>query len=384
MFRRLLVFLYCLSLLQTANAVEDDEQGLLMIADKHEQQLRTSPARIKDPRLEDLISDMVCNISAQDCSSVRSYVLRAPGLNAFMMPNGAMFLQTGLLLRMTSDSELASVIGHEIVHYTESHNLKSMRSRRKAQKVVSLLSIPVNIAGGPLASTPLSLIGAAYLSSYSKSAEQEADIKGIKLIREAGYNPKAVMRVWGNYANESEAAGSRAMSIFSTHPMVSERLDYLDEYVKNNVSNAGSADASESRLVIDHIDLSRSELLSDEMRSMTPRRFNILLNNQRKFSSLSSGTLDYLCASSWVLAMKRDDRSVEENEEAGLQASACFERGAQSKEGMPAIGYREWAKLSEKMNKKCRAKRAYQAYLEREPDAWDSKFVSKRLGKLAC
>ena len=384
MIRLLLILLFGVNALNSAKAAEKDEQGLMMIADKHEQQLRTSAARIKDSRLEELVREIACKVAAKDCPKLRVYVLRAPGLNAYMMPNGAMFLHTGLLLRITSDSELASVIGHEIVHYTEAHSLSAMRSRRQTQKVVSLLSLPANIAGVPLAGVPISLIGAAYVTSYSRSAEKESDIKSVRLVHDAGYNPDAAVNLWENYIDENQASNSKSITIFSTHPMVSERLDYLKDYVGNKFLNSNPEKIVQNTLIVDYLEKSRIDLLNEEMRSMKPEQFDVLLSNQSKFSKLSPGVLNYLCASAWVHFTKTKDISGKALENAQKRANFCFEKGAASERGMPAVAYREWAKLNEKLDNKCTAKNGYETYLDLKPDSWDAKFITKKLNKLKC
>ena len=59
-------------------------------------------------------------------------------------------------------------------------------------------------------------------------------------------------------------------------------------------------------------------------------------------------------------------------------------KGVESESGIPSVGYSEWARLNEKLDNICVAKAGYEKYLELEPNAWNVKFVSKRLGKLKC
>ena len=74
---------------------EDLFAGILMLADKHEQYLRTSPNRLKDSVLETYLQDLTCKLAGNRCSDIRVYLLRSPSFNAFMMPNGAMFVYSG-------------------------------------------------------------------------------------------------------------------------------------------------------------------------------------------------------------------------------------------------------------------------------------------------
>ena len=201
--RRVTLLFFLLLISNNASSISEEEKGLIMLADKHEQQLRTSPARSKNKIMEEYIRDMACRIAGEDCLNIRVYLLRAPGLNAFMMPNGAMFVQTGLLLRLTSDSELAYVIGHEVVHYSEHHSLERARTAKRTQQVGNLLSIGLQVGGTGYMESSLLIgsIAGAYLSAYSRDAETESDIKGLSLVYNAGYDPIAASRIWENFKN---------------------------------------------------------------------------------------------------------------------------------------------------------------------------------------
>ena len=98
-----------------------------MLVDKHEQYLRTSNRTVENEELHSALQELTCRTVGSLCQNLRVYAVRAPGFNAFMMPNGAMFVQSGLLLRVSDDAELAAVPGHEASHFTRRHSLHSMR-----------------------------------------------------------------------------------------------------------------------------------------------------------------------------------------------------------------------------------------------------------------
>jgi beta-barrel assembly-enhancing protease len=385
--------LWCIALVcfllivsKNASAKEEDEKGLLMLADKHELQLRTSSARSNNKVMEKYIRDMTCRIAAENCSKIRVYLLRAPGLNAFMMPNGAMFVQTGLILRLTSDSELASVIGHEIVHYTELHSLKRARTTKRAQQVGNLFSIGLQVggAGAMESSLLLNSIAGAYLSAYSRDAERESDEKGLRLSNNAGYDPTLASRIWENFKNEREVSGYSGVSLFASHPAIDERMSSLNATASAlSVSRPTGIGVDEGGL-LRIVDDFRLDFLNDEMQSMSPKQFEILLSNQIKFSTIPDGLASYLSANAWMYSTKQKGANKNNLQKAYKNADSYYEKGMESESGMPSSGYREWAKLNEKLGDNCRAKKAYLKYLLKEPDAWDAKFVSKRLEKLDC
>jgi len=385
--------LWCIALVyfllivsKNASAREEDDKGLLMLADKHEQQLRTSSARSNNKVMEKYIRDMACRIAAENCLKIRVYLLRAPGLNAFMMPNGAMFVQTGLLLRLTSDSELASVIGHEIVHYSERHSLERARTTKRAQQVGNLLSIGLQLGGSGAIESSLLInsIAGAYLSAYSRDAERESDEKGLRLSSNAGYDPALASRIWENFKNEREVSDYSGIALFASHPAIDERMSSL------NATASALAVISSTGIGVDEggllrgVDDFRLDFLNDEMQSMRPKQFEVLLSNQIEFSTIPDGMVSYLSANAWMYSIKQKGANEKDLQEAYKKADSYYEKGMESESGMPSSGYREWAKLNEKLGDNCRAETAYLKYLSTEPDAWDAKFVSKRLEKLDC
>ena len=126
--------------------LDSDEAGLWMVVDRHEQILRTSNRNVQDRDLVDYVSSLACRTVGTKCAEIRLYVLRAPGFNAFILPNGAMFVQSGLLLRVGDAAELAAVLGHETSHFVRGHSLASMRRWSKTASGFAIAS-SLNLRG---------------------------------------------------------------------------------------------------------------------------------------------------------------------------------------------------------------------------------------------
>ena len=368
-----------------AKAAEDDDKALIMLSNKHEQKLKLSSSRSKDGVLEAYIRDMTCRIAAQECSNIRVYLLRSPGLNAFMMPNGAMFVQTGLILRATSASELATVIGHEIIHYTQGHSLERVRKYKKTQQTATLLNIGLQIGGLHNLASELvaNVFGTAYLGAYSREGEKESDNKGLELMNNAGYDATAASRFWSNNLKEYDESGHNT-SIFASHPAPAERMAYLQQRGEVIAAASKAKRKIDENRLLDLLEASRLDLLNDEMRTMEPKQFEALIGNQRNFFKITDGMSAYLNANAWMDYSKKKGISDKDLGEALNKADFRYSQGAESESGMPSAGYREWAKLSENLGHSCQAKTGYERYIEREPEAWDVKFIKRRLGKVEC
>lgn len=359
-----------------------DNEALLMIVSRYEQETRVSSARSKNKEIEEYLRKITCTIANYHCDKIRVYLLRQPGLNASMLPNGAMFIQTGLLLRVTSESELAFIIGHEIIHYIENHTLDKYKARKKSQQFTKLLSIGmqkngVNFFKSSLFSTYLNL---TLLGAYSRDAERESDEYGLKLSVDAGYDPRAASNIWKNFKNEQNASGYSGISLFSTHPPLDERMNSL----KKNANQHNVTQTNHNNHLIGLVDKHRLEYINDEMRVIHPKQFEVLVSNQKLFFNISEGMENYLCAKAWKNYSNKKDLENETLNDAIENAVKCYEKAIRSEFEIPSSGFKEYAKLKEKQGKNCDAKMAYDKYLKMETDAWDSKYIKKRFKKINC
>jgi len=388
---------------RSAPALDQDEAGIWMVVEKQEQLLRTSPHRYKDQALESYLHRIVCDLRPDACDVTRVYVLDLPGLNAFMMPNGAMFIQTGLLLRMTTDSELASILAHELVHFTSKHSIENIRRWRKNSNAFAVIGAVVGAAGSVAAAgaatyggaqsalnlsnsalymlQSVQILSAFQLIAYQRDDEKESDTEGLRLINQAGFNPQAASTVWENYlAEESYAEDQRGFSVLSTHPMPETRRKYLKELATTQ-SQSGVRQDEDGFLeyVIPSV---RLAWLANEVRALHPSQFEGLITNQEKFSSTPKGYHMYSLGKSWELYSERQGVSRSKAKKARANAIDAYTKALALESGMPKAGYRDLAKLAEQTQDYKTAVASLEKYLEVAPDAWDKKFVLKKLSKL--
>src|ERR687891_1052187 len=108
---------------------EADERALWARAEKEEEALLKRAKVYDDPLLEDYLGRLVDRLTADEVRAAagpgfKVGVLRDPTLNAFAMPNGRIYIHTGLLSRVENEAQLAAVLGHEATHVTHRHALK--------------------------------------------------------------------------------------------------------------------------------------------------------------------------------------------------------------------------------------------------------------------
>jgi len=209
-----------------------DEQGLWLEMQEYEQELLRSPLLVRDPELNGYVKGVACKVAGPYCEDLRLYIVRNPGFNASMAPNGSMIVWTGLLIRVSSGDELATVLGHETAHFVRTHSITQWRSVKKGMAAGQILSLGLGVATGVLLPVGESL---ALLSAldYSRQQESEADLLGAQMMAQASFDPHASYRVWDMLVAEDKRAidkGDKGASLLRTHPESVERSKVLREW----------------------------------------------------------------------------------------------------------------------------------------------------------
>src|SRR6266852_3803183 len=123
-----------------------DEKQLWSDAEKEEEKLAKLGKSWDDPLLEEYLSSVAASLVPEEAKqagapAVRIAVLKDPTLNAFAMPNGKVYIHTGLLSRLQNESQLAMILGHELTHVTNRHALKFDRDARNKQIFFTMAGI---------------------------------------------------------------------------------------------------------------------------------------------------------------------------------------------------------------------------------------------------
>jgi len=163
----------------------------------------------------------------------RFHVLRDPMINAFALPNGSIYVNTGLLAILDNEAELASVLGHEITHVTHRHAYLLNRSMRKKTAAIELLKAAGTVRGSVIG---LAVIAAAALGGvmltttvygYSLDLEREADRNGLEMMSRAGYDPRAMAATFELLDERLEYEPIEGL--YRSHPKLKERRAAMQE-----------------------------------------------------------------------------------------------------------------------------------------------------------
>ncbi|MEM7054286.1 MAG: M48 family metalloprotease [Pseudomonadota bacterium] len=151
--------------------------------------------------------------------------------NAWALPGGKISINRGLLTEMQSEAELAAVLGHEIVHSAASHGAQQQSRSTLLQGAVVVGTIAVGAATEDAGYTQAAMLGGslgAQLISqgYSREAERESDLYGMRYMQRAGYNPRGAVDLQETFVRLSEGRRANAFDVlFSSHPPSQERVE---------------------------------------------------------------------------------------------------------------------------------------------------------------
>lgn len=163
--------------------------------------------------------------------SFHFFVLDEPSINAFAGPGGYIGINSGLILATQSESELASVIAHEIAHVTQKHLLRAFDAANgMSGKTAALLlaSILVGVAGSPDAGVAMATGAQASAIqeqiNFTRSNEEEADSVGIEILAEADFDPRAMPVFFERLTHASRLYESGIPEMLRTHPVTTNRI----------------------------------------------------------------------------------------------------------------------------------------------------------------
>lgn len=186
------------------------------------------PAR--EARLNMIVKALALYLERDLNYNIKIIELKDP--NAFSLPGGQMYITTGMLEFLRSESETAAVIAHELIHADRAHGLVQSRRNNKISLLTIAGMIAAAAAGAPEAAVVASAIQTAAINSYTIDLEKEADAKGITVLHKAGYNPAAMLTMMERLNMERLKHPRYDPGIFQTHPEEEERIDAAMEYMR--------------------------------------------------------------------------------------------------------------------------------------------------------
>ena len=195
--------------------------------------MRRDPQFIDDPELSEYLGTIGARLSQamgarQD---FEFFGVRDPTINAFALPGGFVGVHTGLLAAADTESELASVLAHELSHVTQRHIARMLGQQKQMQlPVLAAMAAALllgrsrpDLAGGATAAVQAGAVSTQL--SYSRDFERDADRTGLQALVAAGYDPRAMAAFFEKMQRSQRVSDDGTLpGYLRTHPVTTERI----------------------------------------------------------------------------------------------------------------------------------------------------------------
>ena len=180
---------------------------------------------INDPVIGEYVNRIGQNIVLHSDAKIpfTIKVIDSADVNAFALPGGFLYVNSGLILAADNESEIAGVMAHEIAHVAARHGVEQASKGRLFQ----YLSIPLIFVGGPLgaiAQNAVNILVPLSFLKFSRGAEEEADLLGLQYMWASGYDPTSMLSFFEKLKTKEKKKPGTLEKIFSTHPATGDRI----------------------------------------------------------------------------------------------------------------------------------------------------------------
>src|SRR5713226_9316362 len=201
-------------------------EGQIAMGKQVSMQVETQSKIITDPVVSEYINRLGQNLVRNSDSQVpfTIKVVDAEDINAFALPGGFFFVDSGLILAADNEAELAGVMAHEIAHVAACH---AARQNTRGQ-LMNFASIPLIFVGGPIGYAgyeALTLARPLTFLKFSRGFESEADFLGVQYMYKAGYDPQAFTAFFEKVQNLQRHKENAVAKAFETHPQTPDRIE---------------------------------------------------------------------------------------------------------------------------------------------------------------
>lgn len=209
--------------------LEREEKNLWADADEFDKAMERSGKVRKDLVLTAYLQGVMDKLFPEFNGKVRIRAINSSHLNAFALPNGSVYINTGLLARLQNEAQLATVLAHEGAHFVHRHSYQQIEH----VKGMASLALIVGMAGVPLVGD---IVALSSMSGFSREHETEADNIGYQRLVAAGYSAKEAPKTFEHLIAEIKALDINEPFFFASHPKLQDRVDSFNELTKDAVN----------------------------------------------------------------------------------------------------------------------------------------------------
>ena len=187
----------------------------------------------------DLLGKRLINASTDPAKKIEFFIVNDSSINAFAMLGGVIGVHTGLFLAANSESELASVLSHEIAHINQKHISRFLAQQEIASyqsTFVMAIALLLARSNPQLASTTMAGASAGSVQGaldFTRENEKEADRVGIQTLNNAGFDVRGARDFFETLKKANQFSGGAAPAFLQTHPITSSRINDIESRLKD-------------------------------------------------------------------------------------------------------------------------------------------------------
>src|ERR1700674_125134 len=207
---------------------------------QYSMQVENRGKMVQDPVVTEYVNrigqNLVRNSDAQVPFTIK--VIDSDAINAFALPGGFFYVNSGLLLHADEESELAGVMAHEIAHVCARHGTKNATKGTMMQMAMIPLVLlgPGGWAGYGIYQAAQFLIPVTFLK-FSRDAEREADYLGLQYMYKAGYDPNSFVSFFEKVTAVEKKQPGTIPKVFATHPPTPDRIEAIQVEIARILPN---------------------------------------------------------------------------------------------------------------------------------------------------
>ena len=203
---------------------------------QYAQEIERQAKLVDDPTITEYVNRVGQNLvrNSDVKVPVTIKVIDSEDVNAFALPGGFFFVNTGLLMKARNESELAGVMAHEIAHIAARHGTK----QATRGQIANLATIPLIFMGGwagyGIRQGASILVPMGFLT-FSRAFEEEVDLLGLQYLYKSGYDPVGFVDFFEELQSLEKKKPGTMAKVFSTHPLTDDRIKNAQKNIQENL-----------------------------------------------------------------------------------------------------------------------------------------------------
>ena len=202
---------------------------------RYSMEIDQSAKMIKDPLVQEYVNRLAQNIGRNSDLTIplTVKVLDDPSLNAFALPGGFLYVNSGLLLAADEEAQVAGVLAHEIAHVAARHWASQMTKATLLQyALIPLIFTPMSYPVYMGAMQGLQIGIPLVFLKFNRGAEAEADLLGLQYMYKSGYDPTAYVTFFSKIIEQDRRSPGSMATVFASHPPTPDRILKSEENIK--------------------------------------------------------------------------------------------------------------------------------------------------------